>query len=99
VQRAAGPTGASLGVTPCGALEGGGIRLDDRVEDRVDPFDAVQVGLGQLDAAQCAGGHQRLEGGERGLEPRGGIVRVHPWRQRLVDALMVAAGNRTTRVD
>ena len=104
MQRTAAPAGPSLGVTPGGDLQGGGVGLDDRVEQGIEAPDAVEVCLGQLDAAQRARRHQRLEFRDRGLEPRGGLVGVRPWRHSLVDRPMVAAGDRRpgqrlTRVD
>ncbi len=104
VQRTAAPAGPSLGITPGGDRQGVGVGLDDRVQKGVQASDAVEVCLGQLDAAQRARRHQPLEFRDRGLEPRGGLVGVPPWRHSLVDRPMVAAGDRRpgqrlTRVD
>ena len=104
VQRTAAPAGPSLGITPGGDLQGVGVGLDDRVQKGIEASDAVEVCLGQLDAAQRARRHQPLEFRDRGLEPRGGLVGVPPWRHSLVDRPMVAAGDRRpgqrlTRVD
>ena len=91
MERTATAAGPAFGVAPGGDLERGGVRLDDRVEERIEPLDAAQVRLGQLDAAQPARNHQRLELGDRGLEPRSGLVRVDAWRQSVVDRHILAA--------
>ena len=89
--RAAGPP---LGVTPGGDRRGVGVGLDDGVEDRVQALDPPEVGRGQLRAAEPAVGHQRLELIDRGLEPWSALVRIRPWRQRLVDGAIVAGRMR-----
>ena len=97
MERTASTAGPTFGVAPGGDLEGGGVRLDDRVEERIEPLDAAQIRLGQLDAAQAARNHEPLEFEDRGLEPRSGLVSVGAWRQSVVDRHILAARESTTR--
>ena len=76
----------ALRVASGGDVEGGGVRLDDRVEDRVEAVDPAEVRLGQLDRGQVTGRQQRVQLRDRCLEPRSGRVLVDVWDQRGVDA-------------
>ena len=91
MERTASTAGPALGVAPGGDLEGCGIRLDDRVEEWVEPLDAAQVRLGQLDAAQVARNHEHSDFVDRGLEPRSSFVSVDAWRRSVVDRHILAA--------
>ena len=88
------PTNAprsALGVPPGGDVEGCGVRLDDRVEDRIEPVDPSQVRLGQLQGGEVTGRQQRAQLRDRCLEPRSGRVPVDVWDQRGTDARIVAS--------
>ena len=57
-------------IPPRGGVDGVAVGLDDRVEQRVQRLDPVEVGRRQLDAGQAPMAHQPLQLGDRGLEPR-----------------------------
>jgi hypothetical protein len=101
VERSAGQSGPSLGVPARRDVERLRVRLDDGMKQRIESFDPLQIGPGEFGGAQAAGGDERVELGDRRLEPRGVRIGVLARDQSSVDARIVATwpGNRTTRVD
>ena len=63
--------GSSLGVPARRDVERLRVRLDDGMEQRIESFDPLQIGPGEFGGAQAAGGDERVELGDRRLEPRG----------------------------
>ena len=87
VERTPDAAGPALRVTSGGDVEGGRVRLDDRVEDGVEALDPV---AGTPRSARprtgLPGREQRVQLRDRCLEPRSGRVLVDGWDQRGGDA-------------
>lgn len=110
MHRPAHAAGLALGIERCGFGQSIGIELDDRVERRtsvVDRFDAVEVGLGQGDAAELAPAHACLQLADVQLgefeagSVRSGAVRCFADRPFAVDRdwRLAAACQQTGRQD
>ena len=97
MEPSADPAGASLAIQSIGDRDGIRVRVDDAVQERIEPPDALEVGGRQLDGRQVTSGKALAELGDRGLEPRCAAVRVAPWRVLTVDRPIVAMRVRTGR--